>query len=331
MSTGRPDAVWLVADIGGTHARFALAHQADGALECEHELRTSDYPSIDAAIARYLKESKGPHPVAAALAMANPVVGDHVRMTNNSWSFSRTALQSSLALERLVILNDFEALALSLEHLPPDALRRVGPVAPGAAALPLEGATRAVVGPGTGLGMAGVVYLEGAWRALPSEGGHTSAAAETAREMAVVALLQQRWGHVSWERLVSGPGLVNLYQALTQLDGVVAEPLDPAGVSARGVAGSDRHCREALELFCAFLGGLAGDQALMLVARGGVYLGGGILPEIADFLLQSAFRTRFESKGRMRALLEAIPTHIILAPHAAMSGCWVALARQCTP
>jgi glucokinase len=178
--------------------------------------------------------------------------------------------------------------------------------------------------------MAGLIHIDGDWHPLVSEGGHATAPVSRPREMAVVAQLAQQFDHVSAERLVSGPGLVHLYGALAAIDGQTVPPLTAEEISAKGQTEDDAYCHEALEMFCGLLGTLAGDLALVLAARGGVYLGGGIVPRLGEFFVRSSFRERFEAKGRMRALLSGIPTFVIEAPRAAMLGDLVALDRSGT-
>jgi len=183
-----------------------------------------------------------------------------------------------------------------------------------------------LIGPGTGLGVSGLVWSGQRWLPLQTEGGHVSFAATSEREWALSRVLQRRFGHVSPERLLSGPGLVNLYTALAELDAWPAPALQPAQITARGLAATCPHCREALDLFCAALGTAAGNLALSLGARGGVYIGGGIVPRLGDFFDRSAFRARFEAKGRFSAYLAAIPTWVITAENPALRGVATALA-----
>lgn len=309
MPTGGPR---LLADIGGTHARFAWQAGADAALQHLRIYPSAAHATLLEALQTYLRDTGLGPPRLAALGMANPVSGDWVQMVNHHWSFSIRDLRARLGVERLEVLNDFEALALAIPALQADELATLKPGHADAAA------PRALIGPGTGLGMAGLVCIDGRHRPLPSEGGHSTLCPETAREMAVVQVLQGRFGHVSVERAVSGPGLVWLYEALCELDRAALPPgLTPAEVTERAGAGtagcSDERAAEALALFFAFLGSAAGNLALTLCARGGVYLAGGIVPRLVAAARQSQLVERFLGKGRMRGLLEQVPLWIVVA------------------
>lgn len=296
----------LLADIGGTHARFAWQQGPGQPLEAL-TLQCSQYEGVSHALRAALQRWGRAVPRRCGIAIANPVAGDLVRMTNRDWTFSIASLRDEFGFEQLVVLNDFTALARALPLLGPGDLRQVGGGAPE------PGAPLAVIGPGTGLGVSGLLPARSGDVALEGEGGHATLAAATPREHQVLAWLMQGHGHVSAERVLSGQGLVNLHAAVRALAGLPAQPLDPAGVTAAALAGSDLHCLEALELFCAFLGGAAGNLALTLGARGGVYLGGGIVPRLGRFIDASQFRARFEAKGRLRGYLSRIPVFVISA------------------
>jgi len=300
----------LMGDVGGTNARFALLESPDAQPTQVVTYAVADYPNIDGAMSAYLAQITGPRPRQGAVGIANPIVGDFLRMTNSPWAFSIEQLRQTLGLERLLFINDFTALALSLPALQAQHLRRIGPAceADPTAAVGL-------IGPGTGLGVSGLVRVDGGRRSVPlgGEGGHVSLASANAREDAVVAVLRERFGHASAERALQGAGLVAMYEALCKIDGASAASLDPAGVTAAALAGSDARCVEVVELFFAFLGSVAGNLALTLGARGGMYIGGGIVPRLGDWIDRSSFRERFVAKGRFRAYLEAIPTWLIHA------------------
>ena len=313
----------LLGDVGGTNARFAWQAAPDQTLSDVRALPAADHATLEAAIRHYLHSGGHPAPVDMAFGIANPVVGDQVRMTNHHWGFSIEALRQALGLRRLRVLNDFTALALSLPDLGPADLHPVGggAAAPGPAPL-------ALVGPGTGLGVSGLLPTPaGGWVPLAGEGGHVTLSPATAREEQVARWLHQRYGHASAERAVSGQGLENLYLALCESDGRVAAPLVAAEVSQRGLAGSDPHCAGALAMFCALLGSVAGNLALTLGATGGVYIGGGIVPRLGAYLDQSAFRARFEAKGRFAPWLATMPVYVIVAQASpALAGAARALA-----
>jgi glucokinase len=301
----------LLADIGGTNARFAWQPATGEPLRDVASLPTREHATLTSAIRHYLAGAGIATPRWCAIGIANPVTGEHIQMTNHGWSFSTPLLQAELGFERLLVLNDFTAMALALPGLQSHELRQVG----GTTAV--AGAAMALIGPGTGLGVSGLLPTgaEGGWVPLSGEGGHVSLAPATPREAAALAWLRERHGHASAERAVSGPGLVALHQALASLDGESGIPALPGPtITARALAGADERCAEALALFCAFLGSVAGNLALTLGARGGVYIGGGIVPSLGEAFMRSPFRARFEDKGRFRGYLAAIPVFVIDTP-----------------
>lgn len=306
----------LVADIGGTNARFALL---DGpAWRDELVLRCADYPDVVSAIEDYLQKvgaaSGAARPLEAALAIAGPITGDIVRMTNHVWQFSAARTRQSLGWRRLIMVNDFTALAMAIRHLPPHELEQVG----GGQSVP--GAPLALIGPGTGLGVSGLIRAGEHWIALQGEGGHVTLSVNNEREIAVLQQLHQRFTHVSAERVVCGPGLVNLYEALCGLEGIVPKVLTPPEITRRAREGSCRVCLEALSTFCALLGTLAGNLVLTLGATGGCYIGGGIVPGLGSFFTSSHFRNRFEDKGRFADYLARVPTFVIRSELPAFVG-----------
>ena len=321
MTTSGP--ARLLGDIGGTNARFAWQPEAGAPLQDIVALATADHASVGAAITHYLATIGRSAPPWCAIGIANPITGDHVQMTNSHWSFSISALQAELGFERLRVINDFTALALALPDLAPSDLRQFG----GGAAVP-ESAV-GLVGPGTGLGVSGLLpgAGPGVWVPLQGEGGHVTLAASNEREAAVLHLLRQRFGHASAERAVSGMGLEAVHTALATLDapaGAAVAPVSAAEITARALAGADPHCIETVALFCSFLGNVAGNLALTLGARGGVYIGGGIVPRLGALFEGSEFRERFEAKGRFRDYLAQIPVFVI---HASVSPALLGAAR----
>jgi glucokinase len=318
-------AVRLLADIGGTNIRLAWQPGPQAPLRDVQSLRCADHPALEGAIRHYLEGLGPPKPAEAALGIANPVTGDDVRMTNHGWAFSQKALQSALGLRRLLVINDFTALALALPHLPRALLRQVG------GGLPEAGAPMALVGPGTGLGVSGLVFPPGMPQGVPlsGEGGHATLAAESGLESDVLSIIRRRHGHASAERAVSGPGLVEIYRALrllgAQPEGAMTQP---AEVTDLALGQGDACALQALELFCGFLGSVAGNLALTLGARGGVFVGGGIVNRLGLWFDGSAFRRRFEAKGRMQPYLAQIPCWVI-DPGAcsALLGAAIALDR----
>ena len=315
----------LLADVGGTNARFAWQAAAGAPIEDSITLPCADHVSIEAAIRAYLGRIDRPRPRVCAIAIANPVHGDRIQMTNHHWSFSISALEQSLGFERLRVLNDFTALALALPGLAPEQLIQVG----GNHALP--GTAIGLLGPGTGLGVSGLLPngREG-WLPLQGEGGHVSLAATTPREQAVVEFLSQRYGHASAERAVSGMGLIDIHRALCLADQILPpEGWEAAQVSSAALSGQDGRCAEALAMMCAFLGSVAGNLALTLGAKGGIYIGGGIVPRLGEWFVHSPFRARFEAKGRFQPYLAAIPVWVINASQSpALAGAAVALEQD---
>jgi glucokinase len=309
----------LLGDIGGTNARWAWQATPGAPLQHYREYPCAQFESVQAVIERYLADESLPPPVEAAFGIATPVTGDVVQMTNHTWTFSVQDLKHALNLRRCLVLNDFAAIAAALPALGPGDVRRIG------GGTSVVAAPMGVLGPGTGLGVASLVFAQnGRPVVLDGEGGHVSLAAINARESAVLDWLQKRFGHASAERAVSGPGLVSLYRAICAIDGKPALDLKPAQVSAHALPddGTDRHdaCKEALHLFGAFLGSVAGNLALTVGARGGVFIGGGIVPRLGAAFDALPFRERFEAKGRFRGYLERIPTFVVTAPAPALYG-----------
>jgi glucokinase len=303
----------LIADIGATNARFALVDDRREPVRTR-VLACSDYVGVEEAIGDYLRSEGVGRPRAVALAVASPVTGDHVALTNNPWQFSIADLKQRLALDRLEVVNDFTANALALPRLGPRDRRQVG------SGLPVAQMPIGVLGPGSGLGVSALVPADGGWIPLASEGGHATMPAATDREDAVLSLMRHRFDHVSAERALSGPGLVNLYAALAELDGVPAAGYTPAQITDPAIGAADRRCREATEMFCAMLGTVAGNLAVTLGARGGIYIAGGIVPKLGPVFDMSPFRARFEAKGRFRDYLAAIPTYVVTNPVPAFLG-----------
>ena len=304
----------LIGDIGGTNARFAIAE--NGTYRGLKHLEVDRYPSLHDALSDYLSTlSPGERAhLAGALAIAGPVLGDKISMTNKAWSFSIEELKRSLNLTSLAVVNDFAANARAIPHLPRPSLFIVGP------AIPEGKGNIGVIGPGTGLGVSALIPDGADWSLVAGEGGHATLAASNDEEAAIIQMLRKRWNHVSAERVLSGAGLVNLYEALCALNGVEPLMLSPADVTKRAMNRSDELCVKAFACFCEFLGGVAGDLALTVGALGGVYIAGGILLRFKDAFAASAFRQRFESKGRFAAMLEKIPTYLILEESPALIG-----------
>lgn len=329
-----PDFPRWLGDIGGTNARFGWQSHAHAPITHVQVLPCAAHPTLVDAARSYLRAQGLNAPACAAFGIANPVHGDGVAMTNHPWAFSIEAVRQALGLERLLLLNDFTALALALPLLRPEQLRQVGPGAPAA------GAAVALIGAGTGLGVSGLLPVghaqtldrPGHWVPLSGEGGHVTLSAESELECRVIDVLRKRYGHVSAERVLCGAGLVALHHALCDL---LPDPdpdrsrgiHEPADVIAQALPGSIAH--EAVALFCGFLGSVAGNLALTLGARGGVYIGGGIVPRLGESFKDSPFRQRFEAKGRFSSYLRPIPTWVIHSPVSpALEGASQALSLQ---
>ena len=314
------DTTRLVGDVGATNARFGLV-SPDGKLLHSSSFAITDFATIGAAVTAYLAQRGTlPAPRIGALAVAGPVGGDQVRMTNHPWSFSIAALRGRFGLERLVAINDFTAVALALPRLTAGDRMAVGGGAP------VEGRPIGVLGPGSGLGVSGLIPAGSGWVPLAGEGGHVTMAAANERESAVLELMRRGFDHVSAERCLSGPGLVNLYNSLAALDRVPSAPYTAAQITDTETAARDPLCREATAMFCAMLGTVAGDLALTLGAQGGVYIAGGIVPRLGARFVESGFRQRFEAKGRLSTHLAAIPSYVVTHPLPAFLGCVAALS-----
>ncbi|HTP39702.1 MAG TPA: glucokinase [Steroidobacteraceae bacterium] len=309
--------VQLLADIGGTNARFAIAE--DGRIGSEQVLACAAYPDPAAAIEHYLQRigraTGGARPDAASLDIAGPLSGDRVALTNHAWSFSARALRDELGLKRLILLNDFTALALSIPHLQAADLEQLG----GTQGVPK--AALALLGPGTGLGVSGLVPYPGGYMPLQGEGGHTTLPAINSRQARILEWARLQTEHVSAERILSGMGLELLYRAQCALEARQPEAYSAADITSRALSGECLMCREALTEFCSWLGIVAGNLALTLGAVGGVYIGGGIVPRLGNFFLQSSFRSSFEAKGRFASYLAPIPCYVITAATPALLGC----------
>ena len=304
----------LVADIGGTNARFAMVDQPGARVRDVVHLKTGDYPGLAEAMSAYCERS-GEKPKAACAAVAGPVISDQISFPNQSFAFSISETRARTGLP-LAVINDCAAFAYSLPHLPEEELISIG----GGEAI--ADRPRAVVCPGTGLGACGLIPAGGGWLAVPGETGHVDLPVVEELEIEVLRIVRRDRGRTSIESILSGPGLLVLRNAIASVLDLDAPPLEVAEITRLGTAATDPDplCRQTLETFCALLGGVAGNFALTFGALGGVYLGGGIPPRFPDFLKSSAFRRRFEAKGRMSDLLKRIPTRIITGNDVALRG-----------
>jgi glucokinase len=307
----------LVGDVGATHARFALAVARGGRVGVEKALvlRAGDHATGEDALRAYLARVGARDLRAAVVAVAGPVRDGAVAFTNNrAWRFSEASLAAAGGFSSVRLINDFAAQALAINHLPPAAFRRIGPRRRGRA-----GGTAVVMGPGTGFGVSARVDAGLGRAVLAGEGGHMSFAPDDPEEVEILGRLARRFSHVSIERVLSGPGLLNLHQTLAEIEGRAAPLVEPEQVT-RGALAGEPLCRLALERFCAILGSVAGDFALAYGATDGVYISGGIAPRIIDLLGASDFRRRFEAKGRFSDYLRPIPTRVVMEPRAALIG-----------
>jgi len=328
----------LVADIGGTNARFALVDQGSHVPHSEASLPSGDFADLAEAMNAYLEGLPGaPRPRSACVAIAAPTFRDRIVFANLHWEFSIEKTRRQMDLDRLVMMNDFAALAMAIPDIPETHKTPIGD------GIAVPNQPVAVVGPGTGLGVAGLIWQHGHWTPLPGEGGHVSFAPSDDEEVDIFQIVRGSRDRVSAERLLCGSGLQRLYRTYCKLDrladdgwraGVEAaveerhpaleelkeDDLHPAEITERALQGRSDRCTRALSRFCGMLGTFSGDVALTFGARGGLYLGGGILPRLGTFLQNSDFRTRFEAKGRMQDYVAAIPTHLITAPIPALTG-----------
>src|ERR1700719_1156945 len=303
----------LLGDIGATNARFAL--MTEGLLGPVKWIAVARYPQFADAIEDLLQEQFCERLVGnAVFAVAGPGEGERCNLTNCYWTIDGREMRDRFNLQTVRIINDFEAAALSLPHLMEGDVRSLG----GGRAV--SGAPMVVLGPGSGLGVAGLVGNGTRRIVIASEGGHATLAATSPLEDVILDQLRQRFGHVSAERVLSGPGLENLYRAIAAVDEIDVPSRSASEITRAALQGTCSASRDALDMFCAMLGGFAGNVALTYGARGGVYIAGGIAPRILGHLAVSEFRSRFVQKGRFQAYLEAIPSQVILHPVATFLG-----------
>jgi glucokinase len=314
-TTARSRPGWLVADIGGTNARFALADPETGRLAAELTLPTSDARTLADLTRSYLASVNAGAVGAACFAIAGPVTGDRCSLTNAELDFSIEETREQLGLSTLLVVNDFAATARSIPELGPEHLFQVGDVRPH---LPRGGVA---VGPGTGLGVATILPTTTGWRVLPGEGGHVALACLHEDELEVVRALRKRWGYASAEMVLSGPGLVRLYRALADVHGDedVSEAR-PELIVERALSGTDDTCVATLAMFCELLATVAANAALTTGATGGVFLAGGIVKRFPEFLAGSGFRERFTWHPHAGRYLEQIATVVVRAPEPGLVG-----------
>ncbi|WP_288426520.1 glucokinase [uncultured Agrobacterium sp.] len=304
----------LIGDIGGTNARFCILLDAESEPTQLTTVKTAEYPSIDDAIQTAVLNNTSVKPVSTLLAVAGPIESDEIPLTNCHWVVKPKDMLANLGLSDVIVINDFEAQALAIAALGDNNRERIGPERADMMA------SRVVLGPGTGLGVAGLVYARNMWFPVPGEGGHVDIGPRSVRDYQVFPHLEAIEGRIAGEQILCGRGLVNLYRAICTTDGVSPAYTDPADITANGLNGANAQAQETLSLFSTYLGRIAGDMALIFMARGGVYLAGGISQKIIPALKLPEFRAAFEDKAPHKALMASIPTYVVTHPQAALAG-----------
>jgi glucokinase len=315
------DSPRLIADVGGTFARFAMA-TAPGVFEHKRSMRCAEHADFHAAVSAYLSGLPVAQIRNAAIAIANPVSGDQVRMTNHHWQFSIEEMRQRLHFDNLVVVNDFTALAMALPSLLPHQRRQVGGGAP------VAHSVLGLIGAGSGLGVSGLIPADRGWIALGSEGGHASFSPRNEREVHILEYAWRHFPHVSFERLLSGPGIELIYRALADRAGIAEQALTAPEITKRALEDNEPLCREVIDAFCAILGTAAANLAVTQGAFGGIYIGGGIVPRLGEYFDRSGFRERFEDKGRFSDYMKGIPTYVITAEDATFMGAAAILSAQ---
>ena len=304
----------LIGDIGGTNARFAILVDAFAEPKEFPVVQTADFATIDQAIQTAILDRTSLQPRSAVLAIAGPIDGDEIALTNCPWVVRPKAMAAELNLGDIILLNDFEAQALAVVALGEEHMVRIGHGHPD------PSAGRVVLGPGTGLGVAGLVHSRHTWIPVPGEGGHMDMGPRTPRDFEVFPHIERIEGRISGEQILCGRGLVNLYRAIAKTDGREAPFSTPAEITSAALDKTDPVSVEAIDMFCTCLGRIAGDLALVFMSRGGVYLTGGIAQKIVPALLTSGFRAAFEDKAPHSALMRTMPVFVITHPLAALAG-----------
>ncbi len=319
------EAVSLIADIGGTNMRFALVEQ--GRIGESRSYPWPRKPALCEPALEFLKlHNAKPRRAVFACASAQAGLTD-IRMVNvgehdDLYTFNVEQVRQTLGLESLEMMNDFAAVAAAVPHLAPEHVVKIGQ------GEPLAHQPIGILGAGTGLGCASLVWAEGRYRVVSGEGGHVTIGGTNLRECQIIDWLHTKFSHVSAERLLCGPGMMNIHEAIRAIDGLPQLERIPANILTLGLSGQDAVCREVLDVFCSLLGSIAGNLALVLAGRGGIYIGGGIPPRMIEFIRQSAFRTKFSAKGRYFDFLEAIPTYVITHPSPGLLGAAIALQQD---
>ncbi|TPW32331.1 glucokinase [Martelella alba] len=304
----------LIGDIGGTNARFSLLVDPYAEPRDFPIVHTKEFATIGEAIQAGVMDKSSLQPRSAILAVAGPIRGDEIPLTNCDWVVKPKEMISELGLEDVLIINDFEAQALAIANMP-DKYRVA--IAPRPDKMM---ASRVVLGPGTGLGVAGLVYAQHKWIPVPGEGGHVDLGPRSKRDLEIFPHIKTIEGRVAAEQILCGRGMVNLYNAICTADGITPSLIEPSDVSHAGLDGSNEQAVETLSLFATYLGRIAGDMAMIFMARGGVYLAGGISEKILPALQKPEFRAAFEDKAPHDALMQSIPTYVVTHPLAALAG-----------
>ena len=311
----------VVADVGGTNIRLAVCELETGELTQVKEFPCAQFDGLELAIRQYF-DTLCEQVSDLCVGIACPVDNEQVVMTNLSWSFSKQALKKSLQLNSLHLINDYTAISLAVPFLNEQEKIKIGGGEP-----VIDGVT-AVFGPGTGLGVSHIIKQDNKWISLDGEGGHCSFTVNTREQADILFVLQEKFGHVSAERILSGQGLVNIYESLCQLAKQPIKLTQPKDVSEAGLSGHCEIARRSLDVFCQVMGGFAGNLALNLACTGGVYIAGGIVPRFADFFAASEFRYYFEDKGRFKGYLSTIPTYLITNDNPGLLGASVYLRQE---
>ncbi|WP_160010770.1 glucokinase [Rhizobium sp. 18055] len=305
----------LIGDIGGTNARFAIIETATAEQINFPNVRTADFETIDDAIRFTILEKSAIRPRSAILAVAGPISDDEIPLTNCDWIVRPKTMIGDLGFEDVLVVNDFEAQALAISDLSAENRERLGN-----AAHEEMVASRVVLGPGTGLGVGGLLHARNVWIPVPGEGGHVDLGPRTRRDLEIFPHVETIEGRVSAEQILSGRGIVNLYRAICTADGIDPKYSDPADITSHALGESDRTAVETISLFATYLGRVAGDMAMIFMARGGVFLSGGVSQKILPALRKPEFRAGFEDKAPHSALLSTIPTYVVTHPLAALAG-----------
>jgi len=311
----------LVADVGGTNIRLAIANLEDLSIRSVLTYQCAGFENIDGAIKQYQQDS-GEKFELACIDVATAVVGDQVNLTNNHWSFSQEALKAQFDLSKLYVINDFTAIAMSVPHIGEDKKHQIG----GGEAQ--NNKPIAIYGAGTGLGVAHLIHTGEKWMALSGEGGHVDFAPIDQDEINVLQELQKKYQRVSAEQLLSGLGLVQIYQSLCAVEGVEPDAYEPADITTNALNGEDALAVKTLDVFCRILGSFGGNLALNLATFGGVYIAGGIVPRFIEYVKSSEFRQRFDTKGRFSTLVKTIPVYVVTEEQPGLIGCAAYLKQE---